>query len=70
MFSWLNFIILIEESAGNKRIPPLFREMGFKRASAIRYPKGLWLMEKDVFGDVRARTCILFRSEVSLLIHD
>jgi hypothetical protein len=27
------------------KIPPLFREMGFGRPSAIRHPKGLWLME-------------------------
>jgi hypothetical protein len=39
------FYYLTEESSGNKKIPPLFREMGFRRPSAIRHPKGLWLIE-------------------------
>jgi len=30
---------------GNIKIPPLFREMGFRRPGAIRHPKGLWLIE-------------------------
>jgi hypothetical protein len=38
-------IILIEESPGKIKIPPLFKEMGFGRPSAIRHPKGLWLIE-------------------------
>jgi len=41
----IGFYYLTEESSGNKKIPPLFREMGFRHPSAIRHPKGLWLIE-------------------------
>jgi hypothetical protein len=37
--------MLTKENPGNKKIPPLFGEMGFRCPSAIRHPKGLWLME-------------------------
>jgi len=34
-----------KEIPGKIKIPPLFKEMGFGRPSAIRHPKGLWSME-------------------------
>jgi hypothetical protein len=37
--------MLTEESPKKIKTPPLFKEMGFGRPSAIRHPKGLWLIE-------------------------
>ena len=39
----IGFYYLTEEISGNKKIQPLFKEIGFGRLSAIRHPKGLWL---------------------------
>jgi hypothetical protein len=37
--------MLMEQSSRNKKIPPLFGEMGFSRTSVIGRPKCLWLIE-------------------------
>jgi len=39
----MKFSYVIEKSPENKKIPPLFREMGFKPPITIRRLKGLWV---------------------------
>jgi hypothetical protein len=42
-FLLMKFPYLIEKSPENKKIPPLFRETGFKSPIAIHHLKGLWV---------------------------